>query len=117
MTVGTILLSSDGNYLTREGNLPQRPAWDKEWLKTMVSLNTISHAGYDTLPPSIRDISTVTNGDPTMAITIPELGHLPDLLYVVRSSQPAPGGRKFRLDEYESVLKEQRFEVYRRKLI
>jgi len=37
-------------------------------------------------------------------------------LYVVRSSQPAPGGRKFRLDEYESVLKEQRFEIYKRKI-
>ncbi len=114
MLIGTVLLSQDGMYIDDRKQLPYRPNWDKQWLKILVSLNTITKSGYDTLPPSIQAVAKVTHSEPTLAITIPELDALPDILYVVRSSRMAHKGKKFRLDNYEAILKEQRFEIYQR---
>ena len=118
MIIGTILLSQNDCFVDDRKNLPQgRPQWDKELLKTYVSLNTISREGYKLLPPSIQAVAKVTRKEPELAITIQELDALPDILYVVRSSRMTHGGKKFRLDNYEPILKELRFEVWKRKTI
>jgi len=116
MKIGTIMLSQDGCFVDDRKNLPQgRPQWDKQWLKTLVGLNTVSKAGYDMLPPSIKEVATVTHGEPTLAITVPELDSLPDILFVVRSPRMTRNGKKFRLTNYETIMTEERFEIWKRK--
>jgi hypothetical protein len=62
MNIGTILLTEDNCYVDDRKQLPHRPTWDKEWLTTLVKLNTVSKKGYAMLPPSIQEVSSVTHG-------------------------------------------------------
>ena len=115
MKIGTILLSQDGKYIDDRGNLPYRTLYDKEWLTKLVSLNTISKKGYDLLPPSMQEVATLHHSNPTLALTIPELDTLPDILFVVRSARMASGGKIFKLDKYKPIVMEQRLEIWSRK--
>jgi len=115
MITGLILLSKDDKYLDGFGNLPARPQWDKDLLTELVRLNTITEAGYNLLPPSIRKVAHIAHMEPQLAITIEELNALPDILMVVRSQNVLPGGKTFRLTNYEPIFIEQRFEMWRRK--
>jgi hypothetical protein len=115
MTIGTILLTEDNCYVDDRKQLPHRAIWDKEWLTTLVSLNTISKKGYDMLPPSMQKVANVTHGEPSLAITIPELDELPDLLFVIRSTRRVSNGKKFKLDKYKRIAASCQIEIWKRK--
>ena len=115
MITGIVLLSQDGKYLDDRNQLPHRCSWDKELLTHLVSVNLISKYGYDLLPPSIKDVAKITNGEPELALTIQELNALPDTLIVVRSARMVSGGKVFRMDNYEPILTEQRIEIWKKR--
>jgi len=115
MITGLILLSQDNCYLDAFGNLPRRPRWDKKLLTELVKVNTITKNGYDLLPDSIKKVARITHGEPQLALTIQELNALPDILMVVRSRYCNPDGKVFRMDNYEAIFKEERFEIWKRK--
>lgn len=98
MRVGTILLDQVNNYIDNCGDLPIRPDFDKELLTTLVRGRSVSLAGFNMLPPSIRrEINPRAN---TIAITIKELAEC-DLLIVSRSPILCEEGKKFRLDKFK----------------
>lgn len=98
MKVGTILLTIDNKYIDEDGNLPIRPEFDKELLTTLVKGRSVSLAGFNMLPPSIRrEINPRAN---EVAITIKELAEC-DLLIVSRSPGTCKLGKIFRLDKFK----------------
>lgn len=115
MKIGLILLSSDGCYVDDRRQLPYRPSWDKELLTAFVRCNTVSEKGYALLPPSIQQLTSITLGIPTMAITIPELDSLPNILLVTRSPRKVRNGKPFRLDNYRKIAESFQLEIYIRK--
>ena len=116
MIVSTILLSADGYYIDANGNLPHRPEFDKRLLKALVKNQVISWNAYNILPDSIlKDAKEVSNNEPTVGITIPEIDGLTDLLIVVRNLIPLGRGKKFRLDKFERIVHLSAIEIWRRK--
>ena len=114
MTVATLLLDKNDNYVYADGSLPTRTTWDKELLKTFIQFGLISKEGYDLLPPSLQKVSTRALSKPSTPITIKEIATLSDILIITRSKDERKG-KRFRLDEFEPVAKEQRLEIWRRK--
>ena len=115
MICGTLLLSNNNRYVTDEGKLPERPKGDKQLLKALVESNTVSQEGYDMLPPSMQRIATITHGEPTLPVTIREINGLSDLLLVVRSYISIPGGKEFRLDNFQLISSSGQYSIYKRK--
>ena len=103
--VGTILLTSDRQYVVGpESTLPARGSWDKELLTTLAKGNLVSEKGYKMLPPSIRQLVSVTAGEPSFPVTIPEIGALSDILIVSHSNEISPVGKVFDLDRSFKLL-------------
>ena len=98
MKVGTILLDQVNNYIDNCGNLPIRPDFDKELLTTLVRGRSVSLAGFNMLPPSIR--REINPRADIVAITIKELDAC-DVLIVSRSPIMYETGKKFRLDKFK----------------
>lgn len=115
MIFGTILLSNNNRYVDADGKLPERPKGDKQLLKTLVENNLVSQDGYNMLPPSMQKIATITHGEPTLPVTIREINGLSDLLLVVRSYIVIPGGKEFRMDNFELISTSGQYSIYKRK--
>ena len=60
MSIGIILLSADGCYVSQDGSLPTgRPVWDKPFLLDLCTNSKCicSQATYDGLPPSLKRLA------------------------------------------------------------
>lgn len=112
--VNTILLDLNDNYVDANGNLPERPVYDKELLKAFASNQVVTQKGYDSLPPSMRKLLVVTKDvkEITMAVTIPEISKYSDLLVVNRSTKALVNGKRFRLDGFKLLTKQGQLELY-----
>ena len=120
MTLGILLLSSDGFYVDEEGNLPQRTLWDKQFLldlcrdrKVIASDSTIGH-----LPKSLLDVcKSVDNSARPFGYDI-NLGietynmYDTDILLITRSAEPLHKGKIFKLDDYDFILKQGDLEIW-----
>lgn len=118
MIVSTILLTRDNYYVGENGKLPARPKHDKELLTSIVKDQYVTDAGFDMLPPSIRELtrSAVANfKEPTTGITIQEINDLTELLIVSRSPKPLYSGKKFRLDNFRLLVEDIQIELWVRK--
>jgi hypothetical protein len=110
MRVGTLVLTQENKYLI-DKELPDKPAWDKEWLRYLV----VSCKGIDASPATIKDMPRwikqkqgkpwdLNLGISTLAV------NPPDLLLITRVYDEGEGP-KFRLDDWELVD----VEVWKRK--
>ena len=114
MTVATMLLDLDDKYVDADGNLPNmRPQWDKEFLRSLVSVNVVSYKGYCLLPPSMS--GAMIDEEYTLPLTVPEIDETADMLIVVRAYSLTQGGKKFRLDDFKQVVKSGQLEIWFRK--
>jgi len=117
MVVSTILLTSDNFYINEDGSLPMRPDFDKTLLTALAKNNIVSNEGYNMLPPSIKSVVKTSNEqqEPEFPITIREINAFTDLLIIVRSNELIIGGKQFRLDNFELLVKDRKIELWRRK--
>ena len=116
MVVGTILLTADRQYVINNDKLPKRGHWDKELLKTLAKGHTVSQKGYEMLPPSIKSLVKVTDGEPTFPVLIPEIDALSDLLIVSHSYEVSTVGKVFDLDRsFELLTCGKKTSIWRRK--
>mgnify|MGYP006883055741 CR=1 FL=1 len=116
MIVSTILLTRDNHYVDDNGNLPDRPTFDKPLLTGLCKNQEVSQDAYDMLPPSIRQIVRgVTEEEPTIGITIPEIDGLTDLLIVSRSNGTIYSGKKFRFNNFKLLANDMSLEIWKRK--
>jgi len=106
MIVGTILLTSDRQYVINGGQLPGRGDWDKDLLTTLAAGQIVSDEGYKMLPPSIQTVVRQIDKwqEPTFPVTIPEIDALSDLLIVSHSYEISPVGKVFNLDKSFKLL-------------
>ena len=115
MITSTILLTSDNFYVNENGELPSRPPHDKQLLATLCKDQSVSQKAYDMLPPSIREVVKVTELEPTIGITIPEIDALTDLLIVSRSNELIVRGKKFDLERsFKLLIKDRKIELWGR---
>jgi len=115
---GTILLDRRDHYVDDEGNLPERPVGDKEWLSALVKGAIISIEAGEMLPPSIRGLAVAITCrvEPTCPITIPEIDALSDILIVVRSSDVTiMSGKVFKFHNFNLILTSKEIEIWCRK--
>ena len=117
MITSTILLTSDNFYVNEHGELPARPAHDKDLLKRLCQDQCVSDEGYNMLPPSIKSVVKFAGThEPTIGITKPEIAALSDLLLVSHSNERIMRGKKFRLDNFYLLVPGKRVSIYARKL-
>lgn len=110
--IGTILLTSNDEYVKADGSLPTRPKFDKELLTALCKGSRISFNGYNRLPPSIRSVANAVFKEPYVAITIPELGKA-SILIVVRSPELVGAGfKRFRFDKHRLIVKQKDIEIW-----
>ena len=116
MIVGTILLDADDCYTYDNGELPNRPTFDKELLTFLVKGKAVSHKGYRMLPMSIKKvISEITSKEPEFPVTIPEIDGLSDLLIVSRGNKNGENGKKFRFDKFKLITTQREIEIWKRR--
>ena len=115
MTTATIILDAHDMYVGNDDQLPSRPSFDKAFLSNMVAKNSVSQEGFDLLPLGMQKLSTITQGEPELPITIREIAGLTDMLIVVRSYMALGKGKKFRLDNFKRVAKSGQLEIYFRR--
>ena len=119
MTLGLMLLSKDGFYLSKNGKLPTRPTWDKRFLVDMCrDMKVIcSLATATTIPNSIHKAAELVTIEPTNEFDI-NLGvktfkdHPVDLLIVTRSNSVFKTGKFFNLENYTCILKQGEIELW-----
>lgn len=123
-TLGVVLVSSDGYYLSENGKLPARPSWDKPFLMSLIADKIVlcSPNTEKDMPPSFRKAVIKIVTDPT------EFHHVnfgistfkscpPTLLLLMRSKEPLGGGKYLRLDwlkDYESLFTSSELEIWKR---
>lgn len=120
MIVSTILLTADNQYVKDDGSLPARPDFDKKLLTELCRGELITDEAHAMLPRSISSLAWSAEAefkDPTIGITIREIAMLTKLLIVVRSTEWFTGGRVFRLDNFEQIVKDRKVELWVRKPI
>ena len=115
MITSTIILDPHNKYVGENGQLPSRPGWDKAFLTNLVSKNSISETGYESLPVSMQAIAMLTHGEPDLPITIPEIDGLTDMLIVVRSYMALGKAKTFRLDRFEKIASSGQLEIWFRR--
>ena len=115
MITSTIILDPYDKYVDDKGNLPDRPSFDKAFLKALISKCLVSGEGYNLLPPSLQKIAYITHGEPDLPITIPEIDGLTDMLIVVRSTRALGKGKIFRLDRFEKIASSGQIDIYFRR--
>ncbi len=115
--VATILLDQDDNYLCGDKLPCNRPKGDKQFLKAMVSDETVSKEGYSLLPPSLQNIvGDHTNAVEPYPITIPEISALTDILIVIRANSLCViTGKRFRFTNFVKLISSGDIEIWRRK--
>ena len=109
MKIGSLLLDWNDNYSV-VGQLPDRPEWDKDWLKYLCE----NAEGITYSPSTSRELpdwAKKPRGDWDLNLGIATLEDKPALLLITRSYSTNPNGKRFRLDEWEQIP----VEVWRRK--
>jgi len=115
--VNTILLSVDGYYVDNDGNLPERPSYDKELLTAFCKNAVVSQKSYDIVPPSMQKYLKISK-DPkeiNVAFSIPEINELSDVLIVIRSQKKLKDGKKFRFDNFKLLTIQGNIEIWIKK--
>lgn len=92
MKVGTLLLDQNDNYLV-DGHLPERPPYDKAFLKALATGQALTTKGLELLPLSIVT-TAYQQGDKGLLTGIREISEEAHLLIVTRSSERGIG-KKF----------------------
>ena len=115
MIVSTLLLDLDDNYLCNDKLPSPRPTYDKKLLSAFIEFGSVSQGGLELLPPSLKQVATVTHGEPQTPLTIPEINYLSDILIVSRSRSHGINGKKFRFDRFERILLQGQIEIWKRK--
>lgn len=109
-----ILLDPANNYVYEDGSLPIRPDWDKAFIKQMIAGQTVlcSENVMDTIPESFKKIAWFTTDesmrhDINWGISTFKL--FPNMILVSRgpATKKIPG-KKFRLDNYINVFKDEK---------
>jgi len=116
MKVALILLTPNNVYVSDDGKLPKRPAFDKALLASVVSGEKVSPLGFDTLPPSMQEVIAQgpSQGGNTFPITIPEIDTA-KLLIISRSNEEMEG-KVFRMDNFKRLVKQDQLELWIRKV-
>ena len=112
MKTATILLDQNDNYIMDSGKLPERPWFDKAYLKAFYNQQNVSKDGFNMLPPSIRNSVTcheMYDGDVTPT-TIREIAES-HLLIVIRSYEKGEG-KKFRLNNFKMMIQTEVVEIW-----
>lgn len=126
MKVGCVLLSMDNYYLGNEGQLPERPSFDKEFLTNLCkdrtllsSVNTLKD-----LPKSILDtcssVTTSTASFWEVNIGIKTFRECPpDIFFITRSNEWLKDGKQFDIkwleNKYIMVLNHNNLEIWLKK--
>jgi len=118
--INTILLSSNGCFVDENGNLPSRENidYDKELLNAFCKNATVSQKSFNSVPPSMQKslkIQKMYNDEITLALSIPEISELSDVLLVNRSSEILENGKKFRFDNFNMLTKQGNIEIWVKK--
>ena len=115
--IASLLLTKNNVYVKEDGTLPLRPDFDKDLLTGLAKGLTVSKAGYDMLPKSIKKevYHFQTNQQPAFPVTINEIDALADILIVVWSNEIGRG-KVFRFDNFEPLLKQRDISLYIRKI-
>lgn len=117
--IGLILLDPEDNYVYSDGSLPKRPDWDKEFLINMIrgSLVLCSESTFKTIPKSMLKVATFTTDILAKAdynFGIKTFSQVPPgILIVTRGTTVKPGGKKFRLDRFTNVYKNEGIELWK----
>ena len=114
--IATLNLTRDNVYVMENGDLPSRQMYDKDLLTGLAKGLTVSKAGYDMLPKSIKKevYHFNTTQEPQFPVTIKEIDALADIIIVVWSNEIGRG-KEFRFDSFELMLKQRDISLYRRK--
>jgi len=117
MTIGLVLLSADGFYLSEFGTLPRRPLWDKEFITKVIKGKRVlcSYTTLATLPKSMLSIAqftTDTKAEYDVNFGIDTFKVKPDLLIVSRSIKNLHRGKRFDLSEFDQVVQTEGLEMY-----
>ena len=111
--INTILLSKNGCYVDKDGNLPKRPKFDKELLTAFCKDQIVSEEGFNILPPSIQKVvKKQKDNDITLGVTIPEIATYSNVLLVIRSQEDIIDGKIFRLDNFKCLVKAGEIEIW-----
>lgn len=102
--VGTLLLSRDGYYVGKDGELPSRSSWDKQFVTDLVKGKTVicSASTLATIPDSMMNILKSIHvhapfkADVNMGIDT-FVDYAPDMLLVFHSTDCLRGGKRFDL--------------------
>jgi hypothetical protein len=122
MRIGLLLLTQSGAYIDEDGNLPDRPLWDKQFLMDITEgmRCKASYNTYNSLPERLKRTCDVIPGfrrnDKTKKYDI-HLGidglEEVDLLIITRSHYIGEG-KVFRLDKFRMILKIEELEIWKR---
>ena len=122
MSIGIVLISSDGYYLGPDGQLPARHAWDKSFLTSLAKGQDIlcSPNTANTLPPSIVKVASSIHIEPrephTLNFGISSFTTEPKLFILVKAHEQLGGGKKFRrfFASYYNLLSNEDIEIWTR---
>ncbi|MCI4435393.1 MAG: hypothetical protein JHC33_01100 [Ignisphaera sp.] len=99
--IGIVLISADGYYLGPNGELPERPWFDKDLLLGVCKgMNILCSPNTEiALPESVRKVANTVNSyihqyDVNLGISTFK-SNPPDVMILVQSRQLLKGGRKF----------------------
>lgn len=120
MTLGLMILSKDGFYLSTDNKLPLRPAWDKKLLLDICRDKRVicSKATAMDLPPSLYRVATSVTNDVIdnefdINLGVSTFKDYPvDLLLVTRSKSIFTAGKAFNLEDYICILKQGDLELW-----
>lgn len=110
MTIGLILVSKNGKYLSNDGSLPVRPDWDKSFITDMIRNKIVlcSENTLKTIPPSMKKAASrwTTNMEEPYDINfgINTFKQTPDLLIMTVSKEEIKEGPDFRTDSFKEIL-------------
>lgn len=121
MTVSVVLLSSNNVYVGDNGELPERPSFDKLLITALAKdrLVLCSRATLNTLPPSIIQAAaglTTDHRDPwDVNFGIETFNALSDVFIIVRSAKVLKG-KEFKLERlyqnYNLIYKNNELELW-----
>lgn len=122
MKLGVMLLSANNVYVSHHGHLPKRPAFDKTFITDIIKGQRVlcSYETLQSLPKSIisaaKYFTIDTNAEYDINFGVSTFKDAPvDILFIVRNNDTM-NGKKFRLEDYELMLKPtNEFEIWRKK--
>ena len=111
MRIGLLLLTQKDAYVDEQGRLPERPAWDKQFLMDITEgmKCEASTSTYMQLPKILRDRCQHNYYD--IHLGIDGIENV-DLLIITRSPSLADG-KRVRLDKFRMILKIEDIELWK----